>query len=263
MHSLRRAIAVAVILFGASVVGMLLQWVVPAQVLTASKGTVGAMVGLVTLLLALVLGLLVFTAFSVFTTQRDEALVAGAGDRRARSRARALWARGGARTRGLRAALERSRARFFGDAKHGPQPYTFEETRATLHGLDSYFDSLEARDRRATPAADLRQGSREEIRRHANADGPPARQSVSALRADRGGLLGVGALSRQWTGRDAECGHRRRASGRRDRHRQRDLPDPGAEPALHSASSGSRPPASTGSSRCSERRTRRGRDWLQ
>jgi hypothetical protein len=49
------------------------QWVVPVDVLTASKGSVGAMVGLVTLLLALVLGLLVFTAFSVFTTQRDEA----------------------------------------------------------------------------------------------------------------------------------------------------------------------------------------------
>jgi hypothetical protein len=31
------------------------------------------MVGLVTLLVALVLGLLVFTAFSVFTTQGDEA----------------------------------------------------------------------------------------------------------------------------------------------------------------------------------------------
>jgi hypothetical protein len=35
------------------------------------------MVGLVTLLLALVLGLLVFTAFSVFTTQRDEAYSLG------------------------------------------------------------------------------------------------------------------------------------------------------------------------------------------
>ena len=56
---------------------MALQRVVPADVLTASKGSVGAMVGLVTLLLALVLGLLVFTAFSVFTTQRDEAFSLG------------------------------------------------------------------------------------------------------------------------------------------------------------------------------------------
>ena len=142
MHSLRRAIAFAVALFAASVVGMLLQWIVPAQVLTEAKGTVGAMVGLVTLLLALVLGLLVFTAFSVFTTQRDEAQSLGPiiveldlaleryGPEAALGRA------------GLRAALERSRARFFGDAKRGPQAYTIEEMRATLHGLSSYFDSL-------------------------------------------------------------------------------------------------------------------------
>ena len=143
MNSLGRSVAVAATTFGASVVGMLLQWVVPAQVLTESKGTVGAMVGLVTLLLALVLGLLVFTAFSLFTTQRDEAYSLGPvvieldlvlehyGPEAAPGRL------------GLRAALERSRARFFGDAKHGPQAYTFEETRATLHGLKSYFDSLE------------------------------------------------------------------------------------------------------------------------
>ncbi len=143
MHSLNRAIAVALTTFGASVVGMLLQRAAPAQLLTESKVTVGAMVGLVTLLLALVLGLLVFTAFSLFTTQRDEAYSLGPvvieldlaleqyGPEAAPGRA------------GLRAALERSRARFFGDAGHGPQVFTFEETRATLHGLKSYFDSLE------------------------------------------------------------------------------------------------------------------------
>ena len=143
MDSLRRSILFAAALFGASLVGMALQWVVPAQILTEAKGTVGAMVGLVTLLLALVLGLLVFTAFSVFTTQRDEAYSLGPvvieidlaleqyGPEAAPGRA------------GLRAALARSRARFFGDIRHGPQTYTFEETRATLHGLKSYFDSLE------------------------------------------------------------------------------------------------------------------------
>ena len=73
MDSLKRSIVVALATFGASVVGMLLQHIVPAQVLTDSKGTVGAIVGLVTLLLALVLGLLVYTAFAVYTTQRDEA----------------------------------------------------------------------------------------------------------------------------------------------------------------------------------------------
>ena len=143
MHSLTRAAGIAAILFGASVVGMLLQWAVPADVLTASKGTVGAMVGLVTLLLALVLGLLVFTAFSVFTTQRDEAYSLGPviieldvileqyGPEAMRGRV------------GLREALGRSRKRFFGDVKHGPQAHTFEETRATMHWMNTYFDSLQ------------------------------------------------------------------------------------------------------------------------
>jgi hypothetical protein len=142
MHSLTRAIAVALTTFGASLVGMALQWVVPADVLTASKGSVGAMVGLVTLLLALVLGLLVFTAFSVFTTQQSEAYSLGPMVAEI-DLALELYGREAAGGRaGLRAALQRSRVRFFGDSEHGPQPFTFEEMRAIFLSQDSYFDSL-------------------------------------------------------------------------------------------------------------------------
>lgn len=142
MHSMKRAFAVALILFGASLIGMALQWVVPADVLTQSKVTVGAMVGLVTLLLALVLGLLVFTAFSVFTTQQSEAYSLGPiiveidlaleqyGPEATNGRA------------GLRAALERSRVRFFGDGRQGPQPFTFEQMRMIFRGQSAFFDSL-------------------------------------------------------------------------------------------------------------------------
>jgi hypothetical protein len=159
MHSLTRAIGIAAILFGASVLGMLLQWVVPADVLTASKGTVGAMVGLVTLLLALVLGLLVFTAFSVFTTQRDEAQSLGPIITELDLALEQYGPEAAEGRLGLRAGLERSRARFFGDAEHGPRPYTIEEMRATLGGLASYFDSLQpstdAQRRRLDSARDL------------------------------------------------------------------------------------------------------------
>jgi len=44
---------------------------------------------------------------------------------------------------GLREALGRSRKRFFGDLKHGPQAHTFEETRATMHWMNTYFDNLQ------------------------------------------------------------------------------------------------------------------------
>lgn len=122
---------------------MALQSVVPAEVLTASKSSVGAMAGLMTLLLALVLGFLVFTAFSVFSTQQTEAQGLGPviieldvileqyGDGVV-----------GART-GLREALGRARRRFFGDVKHGPQAHTFEETRATMLWMNTYFDKLQ------------------------------------------------------------------------------------------------------------------------
>jgi hypothetical protein len=143
MHALTRAGAVGAATFGASLIGMALQWVVPAQVLTDSRGSVGAMVGLVTLLLALVLGLLVFTAFSVYTTQQAEAQSLGPvvieldvlleqyGPEANRGRV------------GLREALGRSRRRFFGDVKRGPEAHTFEETRATMHWMNTYFDSLQ------------------------------------------------------------------------------------------------------------------------
>jgi hypothetical protein len=144
MHSsLTRSFAVAATTFGASVAGMALQWILPAQVLTESKGPVGAMVGLVTLLLALVLGLLVFTAFSVYTTQQAEGhslgpvvieldvLLEQYGPEAIRGRV------------GLREALGRARRRFFGDIKRVPQAHTFEETRATMHWMNTYFDSLQ------------------------------------------------------------------------------------------------------------------------
>jgi hypothetical protein len=142
MNSLNRAILVAAILFAASVVGMLLQGVVPTDVLTASKGSVGAMVGLVTLLLALVLGLLVFTAFSVFTTQQSEAFSLAPIIAEIDLALEQYGPDGVGGRAGLRAALQRSRVRFFGDDKQGPQPFTLQEMKAIFAGMGGYFDSL-------------------------------------------------------------------------------------------------------------------------
>jgi hypothetical protein len=142
MNALIRSLVVAATTFGASLVGMALQLVVPADVLTASKGSVGAMVGLVTLLLALVLGLLVFTAFSVFTTQRDEAYSLGPIVAEVDLALEQYGPEAAGGRAGLRSALERSRIRFFGDAKRGPQPFTFEEMRAIFLSQNSFFDRL-------------------------------------------------------------------------------------------------------------------------
>lgn len=143
MQSLKRSLVVAVIVFAASAVGMVLQALVPAPVLAESKGTVGAMIGLVTLLLALVLGLLVYTAFAVFATQQSEAQSLGPliVDLDLALETYGPEASGG--RAGLRAALQRSRVRFFGDSQRGPRPFTLEETRATFRGLGGFFDGLQ------------------------------------------------------------------------------------------------------------------------
>jgi hypothetical protein len=143
MYSLRRAVAAAGVAFVASLVGMLLQHVVPDPVLADGKASVGAMVGLFTLLLALVLGLLVWTAFSVYTTQQSEALSLGPLIAELDVAMTEFGPEGARGRSGLIAALERARTRFFGDHRRGPQAYTFEETRATLLGMDAFFDSLE------------------------------------------------------------------------------------------------------------------------
>ncbi len=134
MHSFNRAIFVALITFGASLVGMALQWIVPADVLTASKSSVGAMTGLVTLLLALVLGLLVFTAFSVFTTQRDEAFSLGPMVAEVDLALELYGPEAAPGRAGLLGALQRSRARFFGE---------FEARAAALHLRGDAGDLLE------------------------------------------------------------------------------------------------------------------------
>jgi len=176
MHPLYRAIAVAAITFAASLLGMALQWVVPADVLTASKGSVGAMAGLVTLLLALVLGLLVFTAFSVFTTQRDEAysLAPIVAEVDLALKQYGPEAAGG--RAGLLAALQRSRVRFFGDAKRGPQPFTFEEMQAIYSSQSGFFDRLK-------PATDAQRAliatAKDQVRKLADTQMLMARQLAS------------------------------------------------------------------------------------
>ena len=176
MRALYRSTAVAAITFGASLVGMALQWAVPADMLGASKGSVGAMVGLVTLLLALVLGLLVFTSFSVFTTQRDEAYSLGPLVAEVDLALELYGPEAAGGRAGLLAALQRSRVRFFGDAKRGPQPFTFEEMRSIFSSQNGFFDRLK-------PATDAQRGllatAKDQVRKLADTQMLMARQLAS------------------------------------------------------------------------------------
>jgi len=72
MDSVRRAILFACVIFAGAVVGDLLQWLLPAHHLTDAKGVITTVQGLVTALLALVLGLLIWTSYGVYAQQHTE-----------------------------------------------------------------------------------------------------------------------------------------------------------------------------------------------
>src|SRR5580704_5125082 len=77
MHLARRATVIACVIFAGALIGNALQWLLPAHHLADAKATIGMVQGLVTLLLALVLGLLVWTSYGVYAQQLAEAHTLG------------------------------------------------------------------------------------------------------------------------------------------------------------------------------------------
>ena len=77
MPSLSRTLQVAALTFFSALVGFGLQSIMPTQMIADGRPALGAVAGLLTLLLALVLGLLVWTAFGVYTTQQTESQTLG------------------------------------------------------------------------------------------------------------------------------------------------------------------------------------------
>jgi len=70
MNSIALALGVATIVFGGGVVGLLLQRALPEKYTTgAPRDMIGAVAGLMTFLSALVLGLLIWTAYGVYAAQ--------------------------------------------------------------------------------------------------------------------------------------------------------------------------------------------------
>jgi hypothetical protein len=73
MSSFRFALAVAVVVFAAGLLGLVLQRALPEHHTTGgSRDLIGAIVGLLTLLCALVTGLLIWTAYGVYSGQNAQ-----------------------------------------------------------------------------------------------------------------------------------------------------------------------------------------------
>jgi hypothetical protein len=136
-----RTLIVAGLTFVSGLLGFVLQWLLPVQDVADAKGMIGSIIGLVTLLLALVLGLLVWTSYGVYTNQNAESQSLGPLIMRLDF---TLEQYGPEAARGrelLRAAVVRARERFWGGLAKSASPYA--QLRTDLHDILGFFASLE------------------------------------------------------------------------------------------------------------------------
>jgi len=141
MNPFARTLIVAFLTFASGLLGFLLQWLLPVQDVADAKGMIASIIGLVTLLLALVLGLLVWTSYGVYTNQNTESQSLGPLILKLDFD---LEQYGPEASRGrhlLRAAVVRGRDRFWGGLADDALPYA--QLRADLHEIMGFFSSLE------------------------------------------------------------------------------------------------------------------------
>jgi hypothetical protein len=146
MNSFARTAVVAVLTFAGGLIGFLLQWLLPVQVVTEAKGMVGSITGLVILLLALVLGLLVWTSYGVYTTQTAESQSLGPVILQLDFALEQYGPEARAGRELLRQAVAHARDRLWGGKTGGVAPYA--QARADLENIAAFFAGLKPADDR-------------------------------------------------------------------------------------------------------------------
>jgi|SRR5271166_1022706 len=143
MNMLRQAGFVALGCFICGLTGFALQAAAPAQMLTDAKGMIGSIAGLVSLLLALVLGLVIWTSHGVYTTQIAEALSLGPIVLQLDHAFEQLGPRGMKGRVLLKAQVMSHRHRFWGDGRLSRASSSYAISRSDSQDMADYFASLD------------------------------------------------------------------------------------------------------------------------
>ena len=232
MHIARRAILVGCLILAGALIGDALQWLLPNDHLANARGAVGMVQGLVTLLLALVLGLLIWTSYGVYAQQLSETQTLGS---QMLQLDLALERYGPGAQRGRELLCEEliaTRNRFWDHGDGAAAGMSYAELRAELKSLDAFFASLTARDRRGARRPRLGPQLVRVGRRNALSHVASAQESgAERARRQRRLLVGPGLLL-HWAWIDPERAHARHAGARGRFRRERHLPHPRIQPAL-------------------------------
>jgi len=143
VNPLVRTLIVALLTFASGLLGFLLQWLLPVQYVTDAKGMIGSIIGLVTLLLALVLGLLIWASYRVYSHQNAESQSLGPLILKLDFAFEQYGPEAGRGRDLLRAAVVRGRDWFWGGGDRGDGVSPYAQLRADLHDITAFFASLE------------------------------------------------------------------------------------------------------------------------
>ena len=145
MAALRRAVYVAASTFGCAMVGLALQAIVPGHVVADGRGAVGSVIGVVAVLLALVLGLLIWTSYGVFANQQSEAQSLSLTTLQLDYLLEQYGVDATPGRLGVREAVRRSRERYF-SGRTPDADLSFSIAREKLHYIDAFFAALKPED---------------------------------------------------------------------------------------------------------------------
>jgi len=147
MNSLGIAVIVGLLIAGSGLLGLLLQrWLPEHHTTERSRDMIGGVVGLLTLLLALVLGLLIWTAYGVYNTQQTELQTIAARALEFDLEMRQYGADANPGRELLRRDLVWAHEQFWGDDQSRAMAY--DASYKAMGDLNKFFDSLEPK----TPA---------------------------------------------------------------------------------------------------------------
>ena len=146
---------VALLIFVSGLLGFLLQWLLPVQVVADAKGMVGSITGSRHPVARACARPPRLDELRRLHDPEPRVAVARAGDPAARFRARAIWAGSARRTRSLREAVVHARDRLWGGRSGGVAPYA--QARADLEDICRLFRRPQAGRRPAAGAHHDRQ----------------------------------------------------------------------------------------------------------
>ncbi len=137
-----RSAIVSLVTFMSALAGFVLQRLLPASYVAESKGMIGSVVGLDATLLALVLGLLIWTSHGLFTAQQGQMQTIGRSIVLLDLALAAYGPEAAAGRRELRASLGRARARFWTDDPRGRRVFGYADLSAEVLPMRGVFESL-------------------------------------------------------------------------------------------------------------------------